>query len=133
MNRVMHRISSSAAPTSSSCICFCCCTLCDNSCTGSRCQTASSSNCVRLRVYRFLHGLAAHYLSNLCTPATVHAHMISSVTLVRSLSILQTIELNHTLESSFAIATWALRAYEAGGLWPLPHLVRKNQPWSKEK
>ena len=37
-------------------------------------------------VYRCLHGLAPHYLSDLCTPATVHAHLRSSVTLQRSLS-----------------------------------------------
>ena len=41
-------------------------------------------------VYRCLHGLAPHYLSNLCTPAMVHAHLRSSVTLERSLSIPQT-------------------------------------------
>ena len=38
-------------------------------------------------VYRCLHGLAPHYLSDLCTPVTVHAHLRSSVTLERSLSI----------------------------------------------
>ena len=32
-------------------------------------------------VYRCLHGLAPHYLSDLCTPATVHAQLRSSVTL----------------------------------------------------
>ena len=31
-------------------------------------------------VYRCLHGLAPHYLSDLCTPATVHAQLRSSVT-----------------------------------------------------
>ena len=41
-------------------------------------------------VYRCLHGLAPHYLSDLCTPATVHAHLRSSVTLERSLSIPRT-------------------------------------------
>ena len=38
-------------------------------------------------VYRCLHGLAPSYLSDLCTPATVHAHLRSSVTLEWSLSI----------------------------------------------
>ena len=41
-------------------------------------------------VYRCLHGLAPHYLSDLCMPATVHAHLRSSVTLERSLSIPRT-------------------------------------------
>ena len=41
-------------------------------------------------VYRCLHGLAPHYLSDLCTPARVHAHLRSSVTLERWLSILRT-------------------------------------------
>ena len=41
-------------------------------------------------VYRYLHGLAPHYLSDLCTPATVHVKQRSSVTLERSLSILRT-------------------------------------------
>ena len=41
-------------------------------------------------VYRCLHGLAPHYLSDLCTPATVHAQLRSSVTLERSLSIPRT-------------------------------------------
>ena len=41
-------------------------------------------------VYRCLHGFAPHYLSYLCTPATVHAHLRSSVTLERSLSIPRT-------------------------------------------
>ena len=41
-------------------------------------------------VYRCLHGLAPHYLSDLCTPATVHAHLRSSVTLERSLSVPRT-------------------------------------------
>ena len=40
-------------------------------------------------VYRCLHGLAPSYLY-LCTPATVHAHLRSSVTLERSLSIPRT-------------------------------------------
>ena len=40
--------------------------------------------------YRSLHGLAPHYLSDLCTPATVHAQLRSSVTLERSLSIPRT-------------------------------------------
>ena len=38
-------------------------------------------------VYRSLHGLAPRYLFDLCMPATVHAHLRSSVTLERSLSI----------------------------------------------
>ena len=37
-------------------------------------------------VYRCLHGLAPSYLSDFCTPATVHAHLRSSGTLERSLS-----------------------------------------------
>ena len=37
-------------------------------------------------VYRCLHGFAPRYLSDLCTPATVHTHLRSSVTLERSLS-----------------------------------------------
>ena len=41
-------------------------------------------------VYRCLHGLAPSYLSDLCTPATVHAHLRSSGTLERSLSIPRT-------------------------------------------
>ena len=41
-------------------------------------------------VYRCLHGLAPSYLSDLCTPVTVHAHLRSSVTLERSLSIPRT-------------------------------------------
>ena len=42
-------------------------------------------------VYRCLHGLApSYYLSDLCMPATVHAHLRSSVTLERSLSIPRT-------------------------------------------
>ena len=41
-------------------------------------------------VYRCLHGLAPHYLSDLCVPATVHAHLRSSVTLELSLSIPRT-------------------------------------------
>ena len=41
-------------------------------------------------VYRCLHGLAPSYLSNLCTPATVNAHLRSSVTLERPLSIPRT-------------------------------------------
>ena len=41
-------------------------------------------------VYRCLHGLAPSYRSDLCTPATVHAHLRSSVTLERSLSIPRT-------------------------------------------
>ena len=41
-------------------------------------------------VYRCLHGLAPHYLSDLCTPDTVHAQLRSSVTLERSLSIPRT-------------------------------------------
>ena len=41
-------------------------------------------------VYRCLHGLAPSYLSDLCLPATVHAHLRSSVTLERSLSIPRT-------------------------------------------
>ena len=41
-------------------------------------------------VYRCLHGLAPHYLFDLCTPATVHTHLRSSVTLERSLSIPRT-------------------------------------------
>ena len=40
--------------------------------------------------YRCLHGLAPHYLSDLCTLVTVHAHLRSSVTLERSLSIPRT-------------------------------------------
>ena len=40
--------------------------------------------------YRRLLGLAPHYLSDLCTPATVRAHLGSSVTLERSLSIPRT-------------------------------------------
>ena len=39
-------------------------------------------------VYRCLHGLAPQYLSDLCTPATVHPQLRSSVTLERSLSLL---------------------------------------------
>ena len=41
-------------------------------------------------VYRCLHGLTPHYLSDLCTPATVHAQLRSSVILERSLSIPRT-------------------------------------------
>ena len=41
-------------------------------------------------VYRCMHGLAPYYLSDLCVPATVHAHLRSSVTLERSLSIPRT-------------------------------------------
>ena len=41
-------------------------------------------------VYRCLHGLAPSYLSDLCKPATVHAHLRSSGTLERSLSIPRT-------------------------------------------
>ena len=41
-------------------------------------------------VYRCLNGLASHYLSDLCTPATVYARLRSSVTLERSLSIPRT-------------------------------------------
>ena len=41
-------------------------------------------------VYRCLHGLAPSYLSDLCMPATVHAHLRSSVTLEQSLSIPRT-------------------------------------------
>ena len=37
-------------------------------------------------VFRCLHGLAPRYLSDLCTPATVHTHLRSSVTLERSLN-----------------------------------------------
>ena len=40
-------------------------------------------------VYRCLHGLAPSYLSDLCTPARVHAHLRSS-TLERSLPIPRT-------------------------------------------
>ena len=51
-------------------------------------------DCVRFKlctlVYRCLHGLAPHYLSDLCTPATVHAQLRSSVTLEQSLSIPRT-------------------------------------------
>ena len=47
-------------------------------CTGSRCQIVSDSNCVYTLVYRCLHGLAPHYLSDLCTPATVHAHPVAN-------------------------------------------------------
>ena len=38
-------------------------------------------------VFRCLHGLAPRYLSDLCTPATVHTHLRSSVTLERSLLV----------------------------------------------
>ena len=41
-------------------------------------------------VYRCLHGFAPSYLSDLCVPATVHAHLRSSVTFERSLSIPRT-------------------------------------------
>ena len=41
-------------------------------------------------VFRCLHGLAPRYLSDLCTPATVHTHLRSSVTLERSLSVPRT-------------------------------------------
>ena len=41
-------------------------------------------------VYRCLHGLVPHYLSDLCTPAMVHAQLGSSVTFERSLSIPRT-------------------------------------------
>ena len=41
-------------------------------------------------VYRCLHGLTPHYLSDLCTPATVHAQLRSSVILEQSLSIPRT-------------------------------------------
>ena len=37
-------------------------------------------------VFRCLYGLAPRYLSDLCTPATVHTHLRSSVTLERSVS-----------------------------------------------
>ena len=60
-------------------------TLCDDICTGTRCQIASDSNCVRLYT-----DVSSHYLSDLCTPATVHAHLRSSVTLEQSLSIPRT-------------------------------------------
>ena len=43
-----------------------------------------------ISVYRCLHGLAPSYLSDLCTPETVHAYLRSSVTLERSLSIPRT-------------------------------------------
>ena len=63
--------------------------LCDDSCTGStRCHHVKFKQC--MFVYRCLHGLAPSYLSDLCTPATVHAHLRSSVTLERSLSIPRT-------------------------------------------
>ena len=66
-------------------------TLCNGSCTGSRWQIASGLNCVRWYTdYRCLHGLAPHYLSDLCTPAMVHGQLRSSVTLDRSLSIPRT-------------------------------------------
>ena len=41
-------------------------------------------------VFRCLHGLAPRYLSDLCTPATVHTHLRSSVTLERSLLVPRT-------------------------------------------
>ena len=41
-------------------------------------------------VFRCLHGLASRYLSDLCTPATVHTHLRSSVTLERSLLVPRT-------------------------------------------
>ena len=41
-------------------------------------------------IYRCLHRLAPHYLSDLYTPATVHAQLRSSVTFERSLSIPRT-------------------------------------------
>ena len=41
-------------------------------------------------VFRCLHRLAPRYLSDLCTPATVHTHIRSSVTLERSLSVPRT-------------------------------------------
>ena len=41
-------------------------------------------------VYSCLHGIGLHYLSDLCTPATVHVQLRSSVTLERSLSLPRT-------------------------------------------
>ena len=41
-------------------------------------------------VFRCLHGLAPRYLSDLCTPATVHTHLRSSATLERSLLVPRT-------------------------------------------
>ena len=41
-------------------------------------------------VFRCLHGLAPRDLSHLCTPATVHTHLRSSVTLERSLLVTRT-------------------------------------------
>ena len=41
-------------------------------------------------VYRCLHGLVPRYLPDLFTPATVHTHLRSSVTLERSLSMPRT-------------------------------------------
>ena len=66
--------------------------LCEDSCTGSRCQIVSDSNCLPLYTeYRCLHvKLPPSYLSDLLVPATVHAHLRSSVTLERSLSIPRT-------------------------------------------
>ena len=55
---------------------------------GLRLQFSGSSR-LRLGLRPRLHGLAPHYPSDLCTPATVHAHLRSSVTLERSLSIPQ--------------------------------------------
>ena len=46
--------------------------------------------CTLVYTCRCLHGLSPHYLSDLCTPATVHAQLRSSATLERSLSIPRT-------------------------------------------
>ena len=77
---------SSAPPPDS----FCCShivhlflTLCDSSCTGSKCQIVPDSNCVCWYTDAYTDSLLSpHYLSDLCTPAMVHAHLRSSVTLV---------------------------------------------------
>ena len=61
-------------------------TLCDGSCTGSKCQIASEWFKLCTLVYRCQHRLAPRYLSDLCSPATVYVHLRSSVTLERSLS-----------------------------------------------
>ena len=66
-------------------------TLCDGSCTGSRCQIASGSNCVRWYTDAYTDSLLTICPISAHPPrCSVHAQLRSSVTLERSLSIPRT-------------------------------------------